>query len=483
MDSGYLPLLAAQLAAAGFACVRFTCKPPHLPTRTAAFQAVLRAAATEWPETRGVRRWFVAGHSMGGRAACEVAHSSWHQHQDHQQQQQQQQQYKHGSNQRQDGLPAQSLAQAAAGAGTDACTDTGAAEPATKRPRSAASGDGASAGARVNITAPAAAEAQGAGASEEQQPHEHQHGGQEHEAVLGELDAAAGVLATAAAAAAPERRRGPARAGRAGSGPAAQRATKELKEAGGGEGSGSRGDCGGAAGPETARQEPKQARGAKRSKQASVARISDAAKRGEGAGAVSEAALPRVQGCVLLSYPLHPPDKPTELRDRPLVGLRLPVLFVRGSRDAFSLPEQQWEEVLGRMRQAGCDSLQVHTVEGGDHGLAVPKSLLRAAAAAAAATAAAATATADTATATATAIGSGRVGKGKRAGARQEPKQGTTVQGSGSAGQVAMALEAGGSDGGKSGAEGTATPVDAAIRAVVGWLAEQCSGCAAGASV
>lgn len=126
---------------------------------------------------------------------------------------------------------------------------------------------------------------------------------------------------------------------------------------------------------------------------------------------------------------------------------------------------------------------QVHTVEGGDHGLAVPKSLLRAAAAAAAATAAAATATADTATATATAIGSGRVGKGKRAGARQEPKQGTTVQGSGSAGQVAMALEAGGSDGGKSGAEGTATPVDAAIRAVVGWLAEQCSGCAAGASV
>lgn len=47
MDSGYLPLLAAQLAAAGFACVRFTCKPPHLPTRTAAFQVCHSGCADE----------------------------------------------------------------------------------------------------------------------------------------------------------------------------------------------------------------------------------------------------------------------------------------------------------------------------------------------------------------------------------------------------------------------------------------------------
>ena len=38
---------------------------------------------------------------------------------------------------------------------------------------------------------------------------------------------------------------------------------------------------------------------------------------------------------LLLAYPLHPPRRPTELRTAHLPSLRVPVLFVHGSRDPF----------------------------------------------------------------------------------------------------------------------------------------------------
>jgi uncharacterized protein len=38
-------------------------------------------------------------------------------------------------------------------------------------------------------------------------------------------------------------------------------------------------------------------------------------------------------GLLLLSYPLHPPRKPTQLRTQHLSNLRTPVLFVHGTRD------------------------------------------------------------------------------------------------------------------------------------------------------
>jgi len=45
---------------------------------------------------------------------------------------------------------------------------------------------------------------------------------------------------------------------------------------------------------------------------------------------------------LLLSYPLHPPRRPTELRTAHFPRLRTPALFVHGSRDPFgSLPELQ----------------------------------------------------------------------------------------------------------------------------------------------
>jgi predicted alpha/beta-hydrolase family hydrolase len=42
-----------------------------------------------------------------------------------------------------------------------------------------------------------------------------------------------------------------------------------------------------------------------------------------------------VSGLLLLSYPLHPPRKPEQLRTQHLPNLRTPSLFVQGTRDPF----------------------------------------------------------------------------------------------------------------------------------------------------
>ena len=42
-----------------------------------------------------------------------------------------------------------------------------------------------------------------------------------------------------------------------------------------------------------------------------------------------------VSGLLLLSYPLHPPRKPDQLRTQHLPNLRTPSLFVHGTRDPF----------------------------------------------------------------------------------------------------------------------------------------------------
>jgi predicted alpha/beta-hydrolase family hydrolase len=42
-----------------------------------------------------------------------------------------------------------------------------------------------------------------------------------------------------------------------------------------------------------------------------------------------------VAGLLLLSYPLHPPRYPEQLRIKHLPGLQIPILFVHGTRDPF----------------------------------------------------------------------------------------------------------------------------------------------------
>ena len=47
-----------------------------------------------------------------------------------------------------------------------------------------------------------------------------------------------------------------------------------------------------------------------------------------------------VAGLVLLSYPLHPPGKPDQLRVEHFARIDVPVLFVSGTRDPFATPEE-----------------------------------------------------------------------------------------------------------------------------------------------
>jgi predicted alpha/beta-hydrolase family hydrolase len=47
-----------------------------------------------------------------------------------------------------------------------------------------------------------------------------------------------------------------------------------------------------------------------------------------------------VDGLVLMSYPLHPPRKPEQLRTQHLPQLHTPSLFIEGTRDPFGSIEE-----------------------------------------------------------------------------------------------------------------------------------------------
>ena len=47
-----------------------------------------------------------------------------------------------------------------------------------------------------------------------------------------------------------------------------------------------------------------------------------------------------VDGLLLLSYPLHPPKRPTDLRTAHFPKLQTPALFVSGTRDGFGAIEE-----------------------------------------------------------------------------------------------------------------------------------------------
>lgn len=71
-----------------------------------------------------------------------------------------------------------------------------------------------------------------------------------------------------------------------------------------------------------------------------------------------------VSGLLLLSYPLHPPRKPEQLRIQHLPNLRTPSLFVHGTRDPFgSIEEMEKALVLIPARK------ELLIVEGAGHDL------------------------------------------------------------------------------------------------------------------
>jgi predicted alpha/beta-hydrolase family hydrolase len=76
------------------------------------------------------------------------------------------------------------------------------------------------------------------------------------------------------------------------------------------------------------------------------------------------AANPEVamSGLVFLGYPLHPPGKPTERRDKHLPAIARPMLFVQGTRDAFGTP-QELAPILAPLQPPPV----LHAVASGDH--------------------------------------------------------------------------------------------------------------------
>lgn len=73
---------------------------------------------------------------------------------------------------------------------------------------------------------------------------------------------------------------------------------------------------------------------------------------------------PGVDALVFLGYPLHPPGKTDQLRDQHLYALKIPMLFISGTKDTFA--ERGLLE--GVVKKIGTNARLVW-IEGGDHSL------------------------------------------------------------------------------------------------------------------
>ena len=71
-------------------------------------------------------------------------------------------------------------------------------------------------------------------------------------------------------------------------------------------------------------------------------------------------------GLVLISYPLHPPGKPTQLRTEHFPSLQVPCLFVSGTRDAFIGSDPGELQAAAKAIRGKVTHV---LIEGGDHGL------------------------------------------------------------------------------------------------------------------
>jgi predicted alpha/beta-hydrolase family hydrolase len=88
--------------------------------------------------------------------------------------------------------------------------------------------------------------------------------------------------------------------------------------------------------------------------------------------AAGQEPIGRIDGLVLLGYPLHPPGKPQELRSEHLPRVDAPMLFVQGSRDTFGTREELGP-IVARLAERS-PGTRMFVVEGGDHSLVRPKS-------------------------------------------------------------------------------------------------------------
>ncbi len=74
--------------------------------------------------------------------------------------------------------------------------------------------------------------------------------------------------------------------------------------------------------------------------------------------------IPEVSAVVFLGYPLHPPGKPDQLRDQHLYGMKIPMLFISGTKDTFA-----GQELLERVVHNIGNDATLLWIAGGDHSL------------------------------------------------------------------------------------------------------------------
>src|ERR1041385_2105395 len=79
------------------------------------------------------------------------------------------------------------------------------------------------------------------------------------------------------------------------------------------------------------------------------------------------ASLPDVRGLVFLGFPLHPPGKPSIERAAHLADVKIPVLFLHGTRDEFAELR-----LLGPVIERLKILASLHLVKDGDHSLHIP---------------------------------------------------------------------------------------------------------------
>ncbi len=84
--------------------------------------------------------------------------------------------------------------------------------------------------------------------------------------------------------------------------------------------------------------------------------------------AQADAALPRIIGLVFLGFPLHPANRPSLVRAQHLENIRVPMLFLQGTRDALAQPD-----MIGQVIAELGDRATLKSFADADHSFHVPK--------------------------------------------------------------------------------------------------------------
>jgi hypothetical protein len=83
--------------------------------------------------------------------------------------------------------------------------------------------------------------------------------------------------------------------------------------------------------------------------------------------AQATSALPGVRGLVFLGFPLHPAGRPSDERGNHLFEIKVPMLFLQGTRDSLADTELV-EALVGRLRKQA--TLKLY--QDADHSFHVP---------------------------------------------------------------------------------------------------------------